>query len=88
MELDYSLEGFPWKEEIRVVSQREWGVNRVCFAWFSFFFFFFFPSGVQLLYSVRLLLYSKASQLHVYIYPLFAITEHRVEFLSYTVDSH
>ena len=39
MELDYSLEGFPWKEEIRVISQREWGVNRVCFAWFSFVFF-------------------------------------------------
>ena len=42
MELDYSLEGFPWKEEKRVISQREWGVNRVCFAWFSFVFFLLF----------------------------------------------
>ena len=48
----------------------------------------FFPSGVQLLYSVMLLLHSKGNELHVYIYPLFAITEHRVEFLCYIVDSH
>ena len=47
-----------------------------------------FPSGVQLLYSVMLLLYSKVNQLHVYIYLLFAITEHPVEFLCYIVDSH
>ena len=88
MGLDYSLEGFPWKEEIRVINQRGRGVNRARFAWFSFVFFCFFPSGVQLLYSVMLLLYSKVNQLHVYICPLFAITEHPVEFLCYIVDSH
>ena len=67
MGLDYSLEGFPWKEEIRVINQRGQGMSRVCFAWFSFVFLLFsFWSSVALqCYASAVQQSESATRIHI-----------------------
>ena len=64
--------GFSMERRDKSYKSEGAGCEQSSFCLVFLCFFCFFPSGVQLLYSVMLLLYSKVNQLHVYIYPSFS----------------